>query len=154
MYPQPSLFELPGQLPPTISQFTGRWRPLSNFYEAVVHLDGVAYPTLEHAYQAAKTLDPAARAAIAAATTPGRAKRAGRKVPVRADWDDIRLDIMETLVREKFSHPHLANFLRSTAPAPLIEGNTWGDTFWGVCNGVGENHLGHILEKVRAELLK
>jgi predicted NAD-dependent protein-ADP-ribosyltransferase YbiA (DUF1768 family) len=80
------------------------------------------------------------------------AKRYGKIVVMRPDWNDVRLAIMEDLVRQKFLTSSMERLLLSTGDAELIEGNYWGDTFWGVCRGVGENHLGKILMKIREEL--
>jgi hypothetical protein len=92
------------------------------------------------------------KAAITDAPTPGESKKLGRRCPVREDWEEIKLSVMEELVRSKFSNPKLSQKLLETNDKLLVEGNTWGDTFWGVCNGRGENHLGKILMKVRSEL--
>jgi ribA/ribD-fused uncharacterized protein len=74
-------------------------------------------------------------------------------VKLRSDWTEIRLEIMEKIVRAKFwQNPHLARKLVATGDQKLVEGNRWNDTFWGVCRGVGENHLGKILMRVREEL--
>jgi len=59
---------------------------------------------------------------------------------------------MTDLVRQKFSNPQLAKQLLDTKDFELIEGNTWGDTFWGVCSGKGQNNLGKILMQIRNEL--
>jgi ribA/ribD-fused uncharacterized protein len=118
-----------------------------------VTFDGVVYPTNEHAYQAAKSLDPAEREFVRTRVSPNMAKKAGRRnVTLRADWEQVKLKIMEDLVRQKFQDPELKKQILSTGTAELIEGNWWNDTFWGVCNGKGENHLGRILMKVREEL--
>ncbi len=142
-----------------IADFRGDYAFLSNFYDAVVELDGVDYPTVEHAFQAAKTHDFDQRRTIRKAETPGAAKRLGRRLKRRDDWFDVSLQIMESLVRQKFTrYPELGDQLRATGDAPLIEGNTWNDRFYGaVWNStsnewLGENHLGRILMKVRAEL--
>ncbi|MEA2735214.1 MAG: hypothetical protein QOE14_1665, partial [Humisphaera sp.] len=111
------------------------------------------YPSSEHAYQAAKTLDVAERKKIAATTSPADAKRAGRALKLRDDWETAKFDVMERCVRDKFTrHPDLRQKLLATGDAELIEGNTWGDRVWGVYQGEGANHLGRILMKVRAEL--
>lgn len=132
----------------TIEQFYGPYRFLSNFWPCSVSLDGMVFPSVEHAYQAAKTLDTQARAALVHLTA-GQAKRAGRRLVLRPDWDAVKLHVMTELVRAKFSEPTLHAALQATHPHDLVEGNTWGDTFWGVCNGVGANHLGQILMAVR-----
>lgn len=136
-----------------IDRFTGCYRFLSNFYPALVTLDGVTYSSVEHAYQAAKTLDPRQRTMILRAKTSSDAKRLGNRLSIRHDWYYLRLVVMEDLVRQKFTnHQHLRDVLLSTGEQELIERNTWGDRFWGICEGVGENHLGKILMKVRHEL--
>lgn len=128
-----------------ISSFRGKYRFLSNFYPS-------GTSTLEHLYQAAKTFDPSECQAILSACTPGEAKRLGRKVQYhRADWKSAKVGIMTDLVWEKFLDPTLRELLLSTGDEELIEGNTWGDTFWGVDMRTGEglNHLGKILMETR-----
>ena len=131
--------------------FQGEYRWLSNFWHAPFMYSGVRYETVEHAYQAAKTTDPAERKAIINTAGPGGAKTRGRLIKhMRPDWDQVKLQIMEDLVYAKFSqNPELASKLRTTGSAQLVEDNWWHDTFWGVCNGKGENHLGKILMRVR-----
>ena len=137
-----------------IGPFRGQWAFLSNFFFASVVFEADEYPTVEHAYQAAKTIDPVRRRWIRQCATPGRAKAAGRRLPLRPDWAQVKLTVMEALLREKFTrHPDLAEQLRATYPHTLIELNAWGDQFWGVCHGRGQNHLGRILMSIRAELL-
>lgn len=136
-----------------INSFRDKYFFLSNFYHCWVMLDGKYYPSVEHAYQAAKTLDPIEREKIKNASNPGTAKRLGRVCTHRSDWKKIKVDIMTDLVRQKFIRSHdLAEKLLSTGSEELVEGNTWGDTFWGVYRGRGENHLGKILMQVRREL--
>lgn len=136
-----------------IDSFTNDCRFLSNFYPAQVKLDGVAYPTVEHAYQAAKTRDPAEREAIRRAWSAGGAKKLGQKVNMRSDWLVYRETVMEDLLRQKFSvGSALAAELLATGDEELVEGNLWSDVFWGVCRGVGENKLGKLLMKIRDEL--
>jgi len=135
-----------------IDSFTGSYRWLSNFEPSVVTLDGQKYPTVEHAYQAAKTFDTEKRLVIANLPFPGDAKKAGNKLDIRSDWENVKLEIMEMLVREKFHFEPLRSKLLSTGTAQLIEGNWWQDVFWGVCKGQGKNHLGLILMRVRSSL--
>jgi len=125
---------------------------LSLYRPAEVTLDGMVFGTVEGAYQAAKTLDFEVRAQIAALPKPGQAKRYGRKLRVREDWEEVKLAVMENLLRQKFVHPDLRQKLRDTGDVYLEEGNTWRDFFWGVCDGKGENHLGRLLMKIRNEL--
>jgi len=123
---------------------------LSNFSPAPVDYDDTTYPTVEHAYQAAKTLDMAQREKILNAKTPAMAKRYGKKVTLREDWDQIKMQVMRDLLDQKFACMTAeAEMLKETGTTPLVEGNWWGDEFWGVCKGVGENHLGKILMEIR-----
>ena len=122
---------------------------LSNFYATTVLLDGVEYPTVEHAYQAAKTLDLSEREHVRSAPSPAVAKERGRQVTIRPDWDDRKAAVMRDLLAQKFSDPVLRKRLAATAPLELIEGNTWGDRFWGVYEGQGENWLGRLLMEIR-----
>ena len=139
--------------PATIAEFQGEYRFLSNFWPAEIEFEGITYPTVEHAYQSAKTLDTAERRRIAARPTPGEAKTAGRALAQRPDWEQMMFDVMERCVREKFTrHPDLRHRLLATGNATLEEGNTWGDRVWGVYQGHGDNRLGNILMKVRDEL--
>lgn len=135
-----------------IDSFENEFAFLSNFYPCHINYEGIDYPSVEHAFQAAKTLDIEHRIAISEAPTPGKAKRMGRALNLRADWEQIKNSVMEELVRRKFQDRSLAIQLWSTGEKELIEGNWWNDTYWGVCNGIGSNHLGKILMKIRAEL--
>lgn len=149
-----------------IRQFQGPHRFLSNFYgldkdhvPLAIEFEGLIFPTVEHAYVAAKVTSQALREEIRSLPTPGKAKRFLRDHRDRGlrephNWRSIGLAIMENLVRQKFSNPRLAEMLLATDDEELIEGNDWGDTFWGVdlTTGQGLNHLGRILMKVRAEL--
>lgn len=135
----------------TIPNFTGPYHFLSNFYVATVKDEfGTVWPTSEHMFQAHKTFNLDERAAMTLMPTPGQAKRLGRKLTLRPDWEDIKVQIMWDVVSRKFNqHEDLQALLVSTEPHKLIEGNTWGDTYWGVCNGVGQNHLGRLLMGLR-----
>lgn len=145
-----------------VRAFKGSYRFLSNFYQAAVELDGVLYPTVEHAFQAAKTVDPFLRAHILSLPRPGQAKKAGRKVDLRLGWDTLKVDIMFGLLLQKFAQPDLRAKLMLTLGRQLEEGNDWHDVFWGICRGdchlgphlpYGENQLGKLLMKVRKELI-
>lgn len=127
-----------------INSFDGEYRWLSNFAPSLVVLDGVVYPTVEHAYQAAKT-HPSQRDPFRYGT-PGQAKRLGQKVTMRADWELVKVAVMRELIEKKFlPRTTLGDKLVATGNEELIEGNTWGDRFWGVCGGVGRNQLGILL---------
>ena len=136
-----------------IRGFNGPYRFLSNFWPCIVYLDEKAYPSLEHAYQAAKTLDEDERSWVRASAVAGLAKQKGQRVTVRGDWDRIKRRVMFKLVKDKFTRDEsLKEKLLKTGNASLVEDNTWGDTYWGVCNGKGKNHLGKILMRVRNQL--
>lgn len=136
-----------------IKEFSGEYRWLSNFAHCPVSIDGDYYPTIENAYQASKTLDKSERRFLNfAISNPGQAKSAGRKVNLRSDWEEVKLSIMEDLNRQKYNNPSFKSKLLETGTEEIIEGNTWGDIFWGVCGGVGENNLGKIIMKIRDEL--
>lgn len=134
-----------------IDSFKNEFGFLSNFYEAPIYINGKRYASVEHAYQAFKTLDESSHNLIREAKTPGIAKKLGRAVSLRKDWDTVKYDLMLTFVRKKFENPFLRPLLLATEGAELIEGNTWNDTIWGVCRGVGQNLLGKILMQVRNE---
>ena len=143
----------------SITRFRDENHFLSNFYPSVVEMDGIAYPTVEHAYQAAKSPDPAKRHEVAALPTPAGAKSAGRRIKRPDNWFDVNLGILESLVRQKFTrYPDLAEKLLATGDAELIEGNTWNDRFFGMVwdkkreMWVGQNHLGKILMRLRNDL--
>jgi ribA/ribD-fused uncharacterized protein len=129
-----------------------QYRFLSNFYYSPIYVGGLLYPTVEHAYQAQKTTNPIAKEIIRNADTPGKAKRLGREFEQRYKWDEVKLGIMLELLRKKFSIPELKVKLLVTGNAILIEGNNWNDIYWGICNGIGENHLGKLLMQVREEI--
>jgi ribA/ribD-fused uncharacterized protein len=135
-----------------IEAFYGEYRWLSNFHPSNVRFEGIDFPTVEHAYQAAKSLSRSDRLQIAECPVPGQAKRMAKMMSIRPDWSDaLKTMIMHYLVRQKFQHADLRAKLEATGCRTLIEGNTWGDQFWGVCNGTGKNILGKILMEVRSE---
>jgi ribA/ribD-fused uncharacterized protein len=130
-----------------VSEFQGEFRFLSNFWPVWVDFDGVLYPSVEHAYQAAKTLDKQKRLEMSKLTA-GQAKRAGQKLVLRPDWEEVKIPIMKELLQKKFSYREL-RFKLARIEGEIIEGNTWGDTFWGICNGQGQNILGRLLMDIR-----
>lgn len=136
-----------------ISNFRDNYWFLSNFYSSSISLDGLVYPTVEHAYQAAKSTDVTDRIKIQGAATAAEAKRLGRRVNMRPDWEQVRDDVMLQSLRLKFAPgTPLAVALLETGDQELVEENFWGDTYWGACGGVGENKLGKLLMQVRKEL--
>lgn len=131
-----------------------KFRFLSNFYMAPIEYEGQVFPSSEHAYQAAKTEDKRLREVFTDINmTAAESKRAGQKIDLRSNWDTVRIQVMRDVVRIKFkTHAKLAEKLLATGDEELIEGNTWGDRFFGQVDGVGENWLGRILMEVRGEL--
>ena len=141
-------------MPDIITRFRGPFKFLSNLYPTPITYKGNTYCCLEAAYQAQKSLDPAIHERFANIRLPYKARGMGQRIKtIRPDWFDIRISIMEELLYIKFSHPQLKEWLQCTGQSKIIECNTWGDTFWGIYNGVGENHLGTLLMKVRDTLL-
>lgn len=142
-----------------VKEFKGKHGFLSNFYPSPIIYEGIEYPTVEHAYQAAKTNDIETRMKIAKKETPGKAKRAGGKRGIITNfdfdkWETKKNSVMEELVRLKFQDPKLREKLLETGEEPLQEGNNWGDTYWGVNikTGRGKNILGKTIEKIRDEI--
>lgn len=141
-----------------IVEFDGENEFLSNFYHSPIFYEGIVYPTNEHFFQAMKTLDPEERKKIAAADTPGQAKRMGRSVTLRPDWERIKVDVMRTGLMLKFTDAALAKKLLDTGDEELVEGNWWCDQTWGSCNcpkhirTPGRNLLGMLLMELRKEL--
>jgi len=134
-----------------ISKFDGPFRWLSNFHPAPVVYEGMLFPSVENAYQAAKTTDWEERERIRKMRASD-AKRAGRRVILREDWDQIKLHVMAVLLAQKFAVEPFRSALLATRGEELIEGNYWHDTYWGVCKGVGENHLGKLIMQIRSKL--
>lgn len=136
-----------------ILSFTGVYSFLSNFYEYPIYYDGLKYMNSEAAFQSAKCMNKDGRMAFCF-LNPSEAKRLGRRIKLRPDWEEIKDQIMYDVIKAKFSDPELAKMLLSTGSADLYEGNTWGDTYWGIDRRTlrGQNKLGEILMKVRHEI--
>lgn len=143
--------DLPAQCPAVIDSFRGDFGFLSNFYESSLWHEGIQYRSVEHAYQAAKSSDETTKQMIREAKTPGIAKRLGYSCQLPPDWDARKVEIMRVLLCAKFENPLLRAMLLATGDAQLVEGNTWNDTFFGVCRGKGLNWLGRLLMEIREE---
>jgi len=140
-----------------INSFRGRYTFLSNFFGSPVIHENILYPSVEHAYQAAKFPPEEREQFTSLSMSAGGAKKKGHGVG-GPDWRTKTLPLMTMLVRQKFSIPTLREFLLDTGDEDLCEGNYWHDNFWGDCNcgrpecaGAGLNHLGKILMQVRKE---
>lgn len=151
-----------------INKFEGKYSFLSNFYPCEINHQGIKYPSTEHYYVAMKCNNDQMidgefytsadfREAVSKVTTPGKVKRLGRKIKLRADWEEKKIELMELGLNKKFKIPELRELLISTGDEELIEGNWWHDCVWGQCicdkcRGKGKNHLGKLLMKIRDEI--
>lgn len=131
--------------------FRGKNAFLSNFYPVTVRYEGMSFPSVEAASQAAKSWDVRHRLACSLSSAKN-AKALGRKVKLREDWEKKKIGIMYELLTEKFRNPELREKLLATGDAVLVEGNRHGDRFWGQVNGEGENWLGKLLMDVRDKI--
>lgn len=141
-----------------ITSFEGKYSFLSNFYACQTEYHNVKYPTSEHAYQAAKTANPVQKEAIRKADTPDDAKRLGRRIEIKSNWDEIKDEVMYEIVLNKFKNKRMQAKLLATENEILVEGNYWHDNYWGSCTcpkclqKPKGNVLGKILMRVRKEL--
>lgn len=131
-----------------INSFSGKNAFLSNFYPVTIVHDGLTYQSVEAAYQAAKCASVDDRYFFTKMNA-SEAKRAGRHVALRSDWERVKVSVMRQLLIAKFLIPAFAQLLLETGDEELVEGNSWNDRFWGVCNGIGENVLGRLLMEIR-----
>lgn len=133
--------------------FTGEYRWLSNFWrlEYPIEVNGYNFYTTENLYQAfkcAKIDDFPYFVDI----TPGEAKKLGRTIEIIDGWDSMKLDVMKELQIIKYTQPKFRDLLIKTGDRYIEETNNWNDVFYGVCNGIGENHLGKIIMDIRKTL--
>lgn len=136
----------------TIDSFRGEYHFLSNFYEHPITYDGITYRSAEAAYQAQKTLDINERLRFSSIDAK-TAKRRGKNLEhIRPDWDSVKLIVMYKIIKAKFGDEPLRSKLIGTDNAYLIEGNWWGDRFWGQHNGIGKNYLGKLLMLYRKKI--
>lgn len=146
-----SLFE--SEHPP-IMGFRGEYSWLSNFHTCVCVWNGIPFMSSEHVFMYQKSNDPNYRLKIIMSSTPGQAKRIGKTAELRPDWDTYRLIAMSNALKSKFANKDLSQKLINTGDAHLEETNVWHDTYWGVCNGRGQNMLGRLLMNLRTKLQK
>ena len=137
----------------TIDSFRGQYDFLSNMYPSPIIVNGLRFTCAEAVFQMMKTKSPEER--VHFVNISGKdAKRLGRCVKLRPDWEEIKVKVMQWVIHQKFKEPALRQKLLDTGDALLIEGNSWGDTFWGFCNGCGHNMLGKILMAERDAIRK
>lgn len=135
----------------SIPSFRGDLFFLSNFYECPIEIEGLVFHSAEAAYQSFKDLSHQKDFLNLSAL---ESKKLGRKMILREDWDRVKIEIMDAIVSAKFfQNKDLARKLINVDDSNLVEENNWGDTFWGVCNGIGQNWLGTILKQIKYELL-
>jgi len=136
-----------------IDSFSGEYRFLSNFYPCIVKYNNFIFSSVENAYQASKCRTESEQHQFLNISA-GMAKRLGKVVTLRSDWDTVKVSIMSDLVHQKFYNKELQKKLIATNYEEIVEGNNWDDTFCGRCNNIGENNLGKILMKEREQLQK
>lgn len=144
-----------------ITEFRGKWTKLSNYSIVSIWYKDHMYPSVEHAYQAAKSTDPVIQQMVRNLATPNLAKKMGKEIQdnpliyhFRQDFHNVKIGIMYDLLVEKFKQEPERTLLLSSGTEKLVEGNWWGDKFWGQCPvGDGENHLGKLLMQIRKELI-
>lgn len=139
-----------------INKFREEYSWLSNFTSVSIKYDNIIYPSVENFYVAMKTEDASIREQISLMTA-SEAKKIGRKLMIRKDWEDIKLSVMYYGLNAKFQQEPFKSKLIATGDQNIVEGNYWNDTFWGVDlkqdPNIGENHLGRLIMKVR-DLIK
>lgn len=127
-----------------VTTFRGYYKELSNMYDGgyMVYYNEIGFRSVEAAFQAAKSLDEDIQRSLRD-VTPVEAKAMGKKIKLRPDWEEVKYSIMETLIWQKIiKSKHIGKLINNKV---IIHENTWNDTFWGTCNGVGENKLGVII---------
>ena len=143
-----------------ITSFLGAYGCFSNFFKREITVNEITYGSSEAAYQSFKSFDEDIRKSFSN-LEPADAKKAGRSLPIRYDWDAVKQAVMKDILRIKFSAPDLKNVLLGTSDALIVEGNRWHDNKWGnchcgreACDFVGENMLGEILMELRDDFLE
>ena len=137
-----------------IKEFRGPTRWLSNFAACEITLDGIIYPTTEHAYMSAKNNEKEWKIICSTTEKPGHIKKLGMEVKLRDDWEDVKISIMSECIDQKFNQEPYHTMLLQTDNAHLSEGNLYGDLYWGIDlnTGKGDNLLGKLIMNKRAQL--
>ena len=135
---------------------SGKYRSFSNWYNRSFIYKGITWATSEHALMSEKNpKDKKYQKKLIKSTDPGEAKRLGRKVKLRPDWDKVKLNIMIDILYAKFSqNPDLAKLLLDTGNRPIHE--NCRDKWWGGGPNFpgGRDFLGIALKAVRKKLKK
>lgn len=135
-----------------IKEFQGKYRWLSNFTPVEVELEGIIYPSVEHAYMSAKSdIKEWKEFCANGNNTPGQVKKASRNLALTYDWNDKKLGIMKELLIQKYNKEPFKSLLKETGDLYIQEGNNWNDKFWGIClkTNKGENNLGKLIMEIR-----
>lgn len=135
-----------------IPSFRGCLDFLSNMYVTPIFYYGKQYKSTEHAYASMKCLNEIDAEKVRLAQTPQNAKLLARSFLLKPNWNDIKLHVMEDLLRIKFSNERLKEMLLETGDIEIKELCSWNDTYWGIYRGIGDNNLGKLLMKIRKEL--
>jgi len=141
-----------------INEFKGDYRWLSNFEAVTITIDGVSYPSVEHAYMSYKSNDPEwKKFCMDANNTAGDVKKKSREVKLVDNWDNLKFTVMSLCLTKKYEQEPFRSRLIKTGTQNIVEGNYFGDTIWGVdlkyTPNIGENHLGRMIMKVREDLI-
>lgn len=137
-----------------ITSFKDDYEFLSNFYPCKITIAGYTFPSVENAYQAMKCANLSDYGQFVN-IGPAEAKKLGRKVQLRSDWEQIKYNVMRQLLDLKFQDKVLLKMLQDTAPESIVEGNYWHDNYWGICqcdkckDKIKYNHLGELLQRKR-----
>ena len=141
-----------------VTDFRGEYGFLSNFYKSPVTFEGLTYPCVENAFQAGKCADREGKVKYTSQNNPVKAKMMGKKEKLPDNWETLSVELMEKLIRTKFSDPELAAKLVATGDEEITEGNRWHDNKWGKCfcercqTKPAQNKLGMILMKTREDI--
>ena len=123
----------------------------SNFERDPIIIDGITYPSVENYYQGMKN-GSLEKLKMFSKLKPSQAKWLGKKIKLRDDWNEVKFQVMEKALRIKFAPGTKWYTKLKATEGEIVEWNNWGDQVWGkTLNGVGENHLGKILMKIRDE---
>lgn len=140
-----------------IDSFTEYFDFLHNNFQTPVYFSGILYPSVSHAYHAARSNDERTRRAILNAETFQALGNIALRINDPIDWQERKVKIMEQLVRDKFRRSkELQERLKLTEGRELVmtyTDNNSKNNFWGVVKGNGQNQLGRILMKIREDLL-
>ena len=137
-----------------IKEFKGDFRWLSNFAPCKIELDGLIYPSVEHAYMSAKNNNTYWKEFCMTEKSAGFVKKESYKLILTLDWDNKKIEVMKHSLIQKFNQEPYKSKLLNTENEFIQEGNMWNDKFWGVClkTGKGENNLGRMIMDIRTKL--